>query len=70
MNRDSVGLGELPASPDVDDVMYDVVTVVVYERQRSSLVGNGQGELVVIHKTHLQMDTEQLELGGKHKYFP
>ena len=47
-------LREFPACTYVDDVMNDVVTIIVDERQRASLVRYGQCELVVIHQTHLK----------------
>ena len=47
-------LWELPASAYVDDCLHDVVTVIVDEGEGSCLIGNGQRELVVIHKTNLQ----------------
>ena len=46
-------LRELPASAYVDNRLHNVVAVVVDEGEGSSLVGDGQRELVVVHKTHL-----------------
>jgi len=40
----------------VYDGLYDAVAVIVYEAEWSTLVGDGQSELIVIHQTHLQRD--------------
>lgn len=50
---DGVGLGQLPARADVDDGPDDGLTLLVHEGQRGALVGNGQGELVLIHQADL-----------------
>lgn len=52
---DRVRLGQLPPGPDVDDGLYYTVTVIVDEAEGSTLIGDGQCELVVIHQTHLQL---------------
>lgn len=42
-------LWKFPTVPDVDDSLHYGVTVIVDERERPRLVGDGQGELVVIY---------------------
>lgn len=42
-------LWKFPTVPDVDDGLHYGVTVIVDERERPRLVGDGQGELVVIY---------------------
>lgn len=42
-------LGEFPASADVNDGLDNAVTVVVDEAEWSTLITNGQRELIVIH---------------------
>lgn len=55
---DGVGLGQLPARADVDDGPDNGFTLLVHEGEWGALVGNGQGELVLIHQADL------LDLGG------
>lgn len=50
---DGVGLGQLPARADVDDGPDDGLALLVHEGERGALVGNGQGELVLVHQADL-----------------
>jgi len=43
----------------VNDGLNDAVAIVVYETQRSALVGNSQSELVVINQAHLRFTQTQ-----------
>ncbi len=50
MNGYGVRLSELPAGADVDDGLNNVLAIVVNETEGRELVGNGDGELVVVHQ--------------------
>ncbi|KAG9341392.1 hypothetical protein JZ751_019199 [Albula glossodonta] len=50
---DGVRLRQLPARADVDDGMDDCLALLVHEGQRRALVGDGQGELVLVHQADL-----------------
>lgn len=50
---DGVGLRQLPARADVDDGPDDGLALLVHEGERGALVGDGQGELVLIHQADL-----------------
>ena len=49
-------LGQFPSGPNMDDGLNDAITVIMDERKRATLIGYRQGELVVIHQTHLATD--------------
>ncbi len=53
MYSNTVGLWQLPAGPDMYNTLHYGVAVVVDKGQRPRLVGDGQGELVVVHEAHL-----------------
>ena len=49
MYSNTVRLRQLPAGPDMYNTLHYGVAVVVDEGQRPRLVGDGEGELVVVH---------------------
>ena len=53
MYSNTVRLRQLPAGSDMYNTLHYGVAVVVDEGQRPRLVGDGEGELVVVHETHL-----------------
>ena len=46
-------LRQLPSCPDVDDGLHNAVTVVVDEGERARLVGDSEGELIVVNEANL-----------------
>ena len=53
MYGNTVRLRQLPAGSNMNNTLHYGVAVVVDKGERPRLVGDGQGELVVVHQAHL-----------------
>ena len=46
-------LWEFPSSSNMNDSLYNTVTVIVDETERATLIGYSQSELIVVNQTDL-----------------